>query len=339
MSPATPPSAMPMAAWTQAAPAAQPPSGRTRPSRLRPRFATWLVACLTLSCLWFFLPLKALGANDQESFDEAILETAAPRSIPHFPLGVTFGTGDAPDASPESPHLCVEPAPSGGRPHGPASALGEILCVSRFCARSRLSDEAPPSVTRPALQPASQIVGLWGNSSVDRRSSSVPHPVPHLAPPTPCYGVNCPDKSITPATSPCSPLSLVYRALSSHAPTRVVSVCDLLRIWWLRASSLAESGPSPTSASIEEKIRAAVEAALLSQPPRGYRRIPPGVRLLGVSAEGNRVSLNFSKELLANHDQSALEDALHQILSAAREAAIEIRDIEFVILVEGSPLK
>lgn len=122
---ATPPSAVPMVAWTQAAPAPKPTSGRTRPSRLRPRFATWLMACLTLYCLWILLPLEAPDADDQEGLDEAFLETPVSRSIPHFPLGFTCGTGDPPDTFPERPYLSVEPAPSVDRPHGPTSALAE----------------------------------------------------------------------------------------------------------------------------------------------------------------------------------------------------------------------
>lgn len=90
------------------------------------------------------------------------------------------------------------------------------------------------------------------------------------------------------------------------------------------------------------RIRTAVETALSSKPPGGYSPIPRGVRLLSITRSSTEsIVLDFSKELLADGTGPALEDAVHQILTAAwvapRSATAPVAGYE--ILVNGVPLE
>ena len=71
------------------------------------------------------------------------------------------------------------------------------------------------------------------------------------------------------------------------------------------------------------RIGAAVERALVADPPRGYAAVPKGVRLLSVARDdGRAIVLDFTGELLAGGTGRVLEDALHQIVAAASAARV-----------------
>lgn len=146
--------------------------------------------------------------------------------------------------------------------------------------------------------------------------------------------------------------------LAAHSPRRMtgtprqrlsqhlVSLLDPSRLKEFGPAQMTEHGDlyatghrrETQSASQAQRIWIAVESVLASQPPEGYRPIPHGVRLLDVKVEGNRVTLNFSKELLSKGTGSVLEDALHQILSPLSDVVPEIKNGEYRILVDGVPL-
>ncbi len=84
------------------------------------------------------------------------------------------------------------------------------------------------------------------------------------------------------------------------------------------------------------QIKDAVERALSAPPPGGYAPIPKGVRLLSVSRNGDSMVLEFNQELLSNGTGGALEDAIHQILTAASNAAGSVNN--YRIFIAGRPL-
>jgi hypothetical protein len=88
------------------------------------------------------------------------------------------------------------------------------------------------------------------------------------------------------------------------------------------------------------RIRAAVERALESDPPRGYEPIPRGVRLLAVTQDEDVIVLNLSAELLTSSTR-VIEDAVRQILMAASSARDPRngRVDEFRVLVNGVTLE
>ena len=90
-----------------------------------------------------------------------------------------------------------------------------------------------------------------------------------------------------------------------------------------------------------DRIRAAVERALSSPPPQGYAAVPKGVQLLALGRRDGRIAMNFSRELLAEGTGRVLEDALHQILTAASSArsAGDARTDDYTVLVNGVPLE
>lgn len=104
--------------------------------------------------------------------------------------------------------------------------------------------------------------------------------------------------------------------------------------------------PSEFETLKEQKIREAVEQVLSSESPRGYQSIPSGVKLLSVKVEEIsddkiplRITLNFSEELLSQGTGYILEDSLHQIIVGIENKNPWIKDVEYVILVEGEPIK
>lgn len=90
--------------------------------------------------------------------------------------------------------------------------------------------------------------------------------------------------------------------------------------------------------SVQGRIKAAVEEILSSPPPVGYTPIPPGVRILGVQVEDNKITINLSKELLLEGTGPIMEDAIHQILSPLSDVVPEIKNGDYRILIEGIPL-
>ena len=89
------------------------------------------------------------------------------------------------------------------------------------------------------------------------------------------------------------------------------------------------------------RIAGAVEKALSSDPPRGYEAIPRGVRLNGVERRRDgSIVLDFSEDLLIGTTDRTLEDALHQILTAAADARGANGDgqVRFMVLVNGVTL-
>lgn len=89
------------------------------------------------------------------------------------------------------------------------------------------------------------------------------------------------------------------------------------------------------------RIEAAVEAALRQEAPRGYSAIPPGVRLLSLTRRGDSIVLDFNKALLTTGGGSNLEDAVHQILTAASSARSSPRPPveDYTVLIDGTPLE
>ena len=85
------------------------------------------------------------------------------------------------------------------------------------------------------------------------------------------------------------------------------------------------------------RIRAAVEKALVAEPPRGYAAVPKGVRLLSVERDDRAVVLDFSGELLAGGTGRVLEDAIHQIVVAASAArgGADGRAEDYRVLIDG----
>ena len=128
-------------------------------------------------------------------------------------------------------------------------------------------------------------------------------------------------------------------------PARIVT-CALLA-GSLAPLACAGRGESTNSAADfrqdEElvRIREAIERALSSPPPQGYAAVPTGVQLLGLQRRDGRITLDFSRELLANGTGRVLEDALHQIFTAASSArrAGDGRTDDYTVLVNGVPLE
>lgn len=131
-----------------------------------------------------------------------------------------------------------------------------------------------------------------------------------------------------------------------HAvPVQIVAVAVAVSL--LTAPGCATAAEKETSATDVgqtdelDRIRAAVEKALVSDPPRGYAAIPRGVRLLSVRQDATGViELNVSGELLVS-SQRVLEDAVRQILAAAASAREPQpnRIDEFKVLVNGVTLE
>lgn len=123
--------------------------------------------------------------------------------------------------------------------------------------------------------------------------------------------------------------------------------CSLTHACWLPLNSGADvCKPGTLGAAPDDKalflreINVAVETALASPPPPGYRPIPKNVRLLGISyADKNSIVFNFSEELLANGTGADLEDVAHQILQAVSNLASQHEITNFRILVNGLPLE
>jgi hypothetical protein len=89
------------------------------------------------------------------------------------------------------------------------------------------------------------------------------------------------------------------------------------------------------------RIRVAVERALVADPPRGYERIPSGLRLLAIGRDSTgTIALNFSGELLIAPTR-VIEDSLRQILMAASSALepLDGRPADFKVLVNGAALE
>jgi hypothetical protein len=130
-------------------------------------------------------------------------------------------------------------------------------------------------------------------------------------------------------------------------PWRVRFAAWALCAAWVAGLACAARGqadlPTPADPPADElgRVRAAVEQALVSQPPRGYAAIPPGVRLLSVAEDAaGTIVLNLSGELLAS-PLRVIEDSVRQILlaaSSAREPREERVD-DFRILVNGVTLE
>ncbi len=105
-----------------------------------------------------------------------------------------------------------------------------------------------------------------------------------------------------------------------------------------------DSEITPPNAERDEelgRIRTAVERALTAPPPRGYEAIPRGTRLLSLSRGADRVVvMNFSEALTAGGRGKVLEDALHQIFTAASEVRRDTpnRVDDYRVLIRGVPL-
>lgn len=107
------------------------------------------------------------------------------------------------------------------------------------------------------------------------------------------------------------------------------------------ATSLPPVAGRPAGDEELGRIEAAVDAALRKEPPRGYSAIPPGVRLLSLTRRGNSIVLDFNKALLANGTGADLEEAVHQILTAASSARSSPRPPveDYTVLIDGTPLE
>ena len=108
-----------------------------------------------------------------------------------------------------------------------------------------------------------------------------------------------------------------------------------------RGLTAASVSPRPADAELD-RIRNSVEKALTARPPGGYAAIPAGVRLLSISRGPNQsVVMNFSGELVSGGTGRVLEDALHQILTAASTARPQTADRidDYRVLIKGVPLE
>lgn len=63
-----------------------------------------------------------------------------------------------------------------------------------------------------------------------------------------------------------------------------------------------------------------------------------GARLLAMRVDGRKFIIDVSRELLTLGTGRALEDAIRSIHGAAAPAALEIDNIEYVLLIDGVPL-
>ena len=105
-----------------------------------------------------------------------------------------------------------------------------------------------------------------------------------------------------------------------------------------RATSTASATSEREDAELD-RIRSAVARALRAQPPRGYAAIPKGVRLLSIArGDARSVVMDFSAELLTGGTGRVLEDALHQIVTAASSVRAAARSHDYRILINGVPL-
>ena len=132
--------------------------------------------------------------------------------------------------------------------------------------------------------------------------------------------------------------------MSRHI-TRLILVCLTLAVPSAVACANRTVKPPETIAPENDeelrRIAAAVSKALTSKAPRGYARIPKGVQLLGIERrQDGSIALNLSNELLVRSDEKTLEDALHQILTAAADARGPGTggDASFTVLINGAML-
>jgi hypothetical protein len=112
------------------------------------------------------------------------------------------------------------------------------------------------------------------------------------------------------------------------------------------AASSAVAGAQAPDETELGRIQSSVEAALTAEPPRGYARVPRGVRLLALRrTESGAIVLDFSRDLLNGGPGKALEDALHQIFMAAssvRAAAANRVDgyvDDYRVFIDGAALE
>lgn len=94
--------------------------------------------------------------------------------------------------------------------------------------------------------------------------------------------------------------------------------------------------------SKEQQIREAVEQVLSSESVRGYKPIPSGTRLLSVKIDEEKtplkIILNFNKELISQGTGIVLQDSVHQISVAITNENPWVKDVEYMILIEGVPI-
>lgn len=82
--------------------------------------------------------------------------------------------------------------------------------------------------------------------------------------------------------------------------------------------------------TIDSKVQVAVETEL------NKSETPSGSKLLSVKVEGNKITLNFSKEIQSK-GQGIFENTFQRISSAIGNGIVQ-GDTEYVILIEGQPL-
>jgi hypothetical protein len=108
---------------------------------------------------------------------------------------------------------------------------------------------------------------------------------------------------------------------------------------------IPQASTTPPSARADEeldRIQAAVETALVSEPPGGYSPIPKGLRLRSIGRRGDgSIVMDFNGQLLAAGTGRVLEDSLHQIFNAASNARRPVpnRADDYTVLVNGVPLE
>ena len=94
----------------------------------------------------------------------------------------------------------------------------------------------------------------------------------------------------------------------------------------------------PYRSALERRIRSRIEKTIFSQPSAGYAQMPPGVRVLDVQVDGDKITVNLSQELLSSGTGSVMEDALHRILTPLSDVVPKLKHSEYKILIEGIPL-
>jgi hypothetical protein len=106
------------------------------------------------------------------------------------------------------------------------------------------------------------------------------------------------------------------------------------------AGTRAVSAPARIDPELD-RIEAAVARALTASPPRGYAAVPPGVRLLSIArGDGRAIVMDFNDALAAQGRGRVLEDALHQVFTAASSVrpAEPRRVDDYRVLIHGVPL-
>ena len=109
----------------------------------------------------------------------------------------------------------------------------------------------------------------------------------------------------------------------------------------LPAQDLMGAG-TPADLELRARIIRAVNQALVS--PYWMKQqifLPQGIRLLDADVTGNKVTLNFGKEILGSGipSQVEIEEAIRHILLYADNAISDrLRDVEYSILIEDVPL-